>query len=161
MAKPKSRKLKKRSTELAAALEAFEAFQHRLAAAHVADFTALELTMAQAKLLYLVTTAGPLTVSDVGARLGISVSTASGAIDHLVQLGLLARAEDPTNRRQVLVSATKAGVQTLEQMRDLGSRHVAALLEGLSREDLAVVDRAIRLLTDAMPAPPDQTRNPA
>jgi DNA-binding MarR family transcriptional regulator len=161
MAKPKSRKPKKRSAELAAALEAFETFQHRLAAAHVADFTALELTMAQAKLLYVVTSAGPLTVSDIGARLGISVSTASGAVDHLVQLGLVSRADDPTNRRQVLVSMTPLGAQTLEQMRDLGSRHMAALLDGLSPKELATVDRAIRILTDAMPAPADQTRNPA
>jgi DNA-binding MarR family transcriptional regulator len=160
MPKPKSAK-RKHARELAAALEAFETFQQRLAAVHVADFTALELTMAQAKLLYVVISGGPLSVSDIGARLGISVSTASGAVDHLVQLQLLTRAEDPRNRRQVLVSATPAGVQSLEQMRDLGSRHMSSLLEGLTREELAVVERAVRILTAAMPTPVDQTRKPA
>jgi DNA-binding MarR family transcriptional regulator len=158
MTKPKSPK-RKRRTDLEATLEVFETFQHRLAAAHEADFTAIDLTMAQAKLLYVVTSGGSLTMSDVAARLGISVSTASGAVDHLVQLGLLARVEDPTNRRQVLVSVTPLGTQTLEQMRDLGSRHMSILLADLSREDLATVDRAFPILTAAMPAPPDTTRN--
>jgi DNA-binding MarR family transcriptional regulator len=162
MTRPKSpkRPKRKRRLDLEATLEVFETFQHRLAAAHEADFTAIDLTMAQAKLLYVVTSGGSLTMSDVAARLGISVSTASGAVDHLVQLGLLARVEDPTNRRQVLVSVTPLGTQTLEQMRDLGSRHMTILLADLSREDLATVDRAIRILTAAMPAPPDTTRNP-
>jgi hypothetical protein len=38
---------------------------------------------------------------------------------------------------------------------------MAALLDGLSPKELATVHRAIRILTDAMPAPADQTRNPA
>jgi hypothetical protein len=46
-------------------------------------------------------------------------------------------------------------------MRDLGSRHMSSLLEGLTREELAVVERAVRILTAAMPTPVDQTRKPA
>jgi len=132
------------------ALAAFEAFEPRLMAAHVADFTAVEITMAQAKLLYVVMTGGPLSVSEIATRLGISLSTASGAVDHLVQLGMLARADDPKNRRQVRVSMTLAGSRAIEQMRDLGARQLRAVLERLNDRDLRAVERAIRIMTSAL-----------
>jgi DNA-binding MarR family transcriptional regulator len=135
---------------------ALEVLQHRLMAAHVADFTATEVTMAQAKLLYVVISGGPQSVSEIARHLGVSVSTASGAVDHLVQLGLLARMEDPRNRRQARVSATPSGVQTIEQMRDLGARHVGVLLERLDQRDLRTIERAIRVLTDAIPTDQEQ-----
>jgi DNA-binding MarR family transcriptional regulator len=132
-------------------LAALEVLEQRLMAAHVADFTAVEVTMAQAKLLYVVISGGPQSVSEIAGHLGVSISTASGAVDHLVQLGLLARADDPQNRRQVRVSATPEGVQTIEQMRDLGARHFRTLLERLEDRDLRTIERAIRVLTVAIP----------
>jgi DNA-binding MarR family transcriptional regulator len=131
-------------------LAAFEAFEPRLMAAHVADFTALQITMAQAKLLYVVMSGGPLSVSEIATRLGISMSTASGAVDHLVQLEMLARAEEPKNRRQVRVSITPTGTRTIEQMRDLSARQLRALLERLDDKDLKVIERAIRIMTAAL-----------
>jgi DNA-binding MarR family transcriptional regulator len=128
-----------------------EVLEQRLMAAHVADFTAVEVTMAQAKLLYVVISGGPQSMSEIAAHLGISISTASGAVDHLVQIGLLTRTEDPRNRRQVQVSATPEGVQTIEQMRDLGARHFRAVIERLGERDLRTIERAIHVLTDAIP----------
>jgi DNA-binding MarR family transcriptional regulator len=140
------------------ALAALEVLQQRLMAAHVADFTAVEVTMAQAKLLYVVISGGPQSVSEIAGHLGVSISTASGAIDHLVQLGLLARADDPRNRRQVQVSATPRGTQTIEQMRDLGTRHFRTILERLDEHDLRTIERAIRVLTVAIPIEPEKPR---
>jgi DNA-binding MarR family transcriptional regulator len=147
------------SETLEQTLRALAVLEQRLMAAHVADFTAVEVTMAQAKLLYVVISGGPQTMSEIAAHLGISISTASGAVDHLVQMGLLARTEDPRSRRQVQVSATPDGVQAIEQMRDLGARHFRALLGRLAERDLRTVERAIRILTAAIPA--EQQRNPS
>ena len=52
------------------ALAAFEALQQRLMAVHAPEFTALDMTMAQAKLLYVVTAAGELSMSEIAQRLG-------------------------------------------------------------------------------------------
>jgi DNA-binding MarR family transcriptional regulator len=138
-------------------LAALEVLEQRLMAAHVADFTAVEITMAQAKLLYVVISGGPQSLSEIAGHLGISTSTASGAVDHLVQLGLLARTDDPRNRRQVRVSATPKGIQTIEQMRDLGSRHFRNLIERLGERDLRTIERAIRVLTAAIPVTQEST----
>ena len=122
-------------------MRAFEAFQQRLMAVHVTEFTTLDLTMAQAKLLYVVMAAGPLSLGEIASRLRITASTASGAVDHLVGLGLLSRADDPTDRRQLRVSVTGHGRKTIAQMRELSQRQLRALFEVISDADLDVVAR--------------------
>ena len=133
-------------------MEAFAAFEQRLMAVHAPEFTAVDLTMAQAKLLYVVTAAGDLSMSEIAQRLGVTISTASGAVDHLVSVGLLDRIDDPANRRQVRVSVTPFGLETLERLRELSTRQLRALFDLVGDDDLAVVERAIRILTEAVDA---------
>ena len=136
-------------------LEAYAAFEQRLMAVHAPEFTAFDLTMAQAKLLYVVTVSGDLSMSEIAGRLGVTISTASGAVDHLVSAGLLSRVDDPANRRQVQVSVTPHGREALEQMRELTVRQLEELLNPLDDAELAVVERAIRILTHAIASPDD------
>jgi DNA-binding MarR family transcriptional regulator len=133
-------------------IAAFEAFQLRLMAVHVEEFTTLDLTMAQAKLLYVVMAAGELTLSEIASQLRVTASTASGAVDHLVELGLLSRSDDPANRRQLRVSVTPLGTQTIEQVRELTTRQLRALFEVISDADLEVVARATQIMSDAVSA---------
>lgn len=133
-------------------IAAYEAFQQRLMAVHVDEFTTLDLTMSQAKLLYVVMAAGELTLSEIASQLRVTASTASGAVDHLVGLGLISRTDDPTNRRQLRVSATPLGTQTIEQLRELSTRQMRAFFEVISDEDLEVVERSIQILSDAVTA---------
>jgi DNA-binding MarR family transcriptional regulator len=132
------------------ALEAFEVLQQRLMSVHAPEFTAVDLTMAQAKLLYVVTASGDLTMSEIASQLGVTSSTASGAVEHLVSMGLLSRIDDPANRRQVRVSVTPFGLETLEQLRELSTRQLRAMFEIVGDDDLAVIERAIRILSDAL-----------
>jgi DNA-binding MarR family transcriptional regulator len=134
-------------------LAAYEAFEQRLMAVHAPEFTAFDLTMAQAKLLYVVTVAGDLSMSEIAGRLGVTTSTASGAVEHLVSVGLLSRVDDPANRRQVRVSVTPHGRDALEQMRELTVRQLQELLNPLDDAQLDVVEHAIRILTDAIAVP--------
>ena len=137
------------------ALETFEAFQQRLMSIHAPDFAALDVTMAQAKLLYVVAAARELTMSEVAQRVGVTISTASGAVDHLVAAGLLARSDDPANRRQVIVSVTPAGIDSLEQLRELSLRQLRLLLEHVDDDGLAVIEQATRILMAAIEAAPN------
>jgi DNA-binding MarR family transcriptional regulator len=146
------------------ALAAANVFQQRLMAMHATEFTTLDITMAQAKLLYVVASAGELSMSEIALRLGVAVSTSSGAVDRLVELGLLARSDDPTNRRQVRVSITQAGTTTLGHVRELSNRQFRTLLELVSDEDLEIIERATQILADAVSAAtssmPDAQRHP-
>jgi DNA-binding MarR family transcriptional regulator len=139
---------------VARVMAAFEALQQRLMTLHAVEFANLEITMAQAKLLYVVTAAGELSMSETAHGLGITVSTASGAVDRLVELGLLERSDDPTNRRQVRVSVTETGRRTLEQLQDLNTRRLRDLFQRVSDEDLEVVERATLILAEAAAGAP-------
>ena len=75
----------------------------RLADSHAPEFLEIDVTMPQAKLLYLLGAAGELHMSELVARLGVSLSTVSGLVDRVVDHGLATRREDPADRRQVLV----------------------------------------------------------
>jgi DNA-binding MarR family transcriptional regulator len=108
--------------------------------------------MAQAKVLYVVIGAESLRMSELAARLGISMSTASGAVERLVEIGLIERRADPADRRQVIVAATPAGIDVLQRMRELNTRQMRALLQRMSGPDLAVIERSIEIFAAAAEA---------
>lgn len=143
--------------EVAAALErviaVFDRMMHKLMADHAPEMTAIDLTMSQAKALYIVIAGGELRMSDLAARLGITSSTATGLVDRLVDLGLLTRHEEPADRRQVVVAATEQAAATLEHLRELNSRRMREMLDRIAPADLAVVERALRILDAALPEP--------
>jgi len=79
----------------------------------------------------LVTLAGredaePATVKDVAERLGISLASASRAVDTLVRRELATRVEDPDDRRVRRVSLTAEGQGVADEL-------IAARLVGLER----------------------------
>lgn len=86
----------------------------------------------------------------LAVQLGTALSTTSGVVDRLVQIGLLERLEDPTDRRQVLVRATPVAVAQLERMSELGRGRMRELLLRMpTANDIATVGRAIGLMADA------------
>jgi DNA-binding MarR family transcriptional regulator len=97
-------------------------------------------------------------MSEIAQRVGVALSTASGAVDHLVSMGLLDRFDDPANRRQVRVSVTPAGLESLERMRELGIHQLGTMLERVGDADLAIVEQAIRIMTTATATTDDTNR---
>jgi DNA-binding MarR family transcriptional regulator len=130
----------------------FDGLMHRLMATHAPELGLFELTMSQTKALYLVVAAGQLRMSELAGRIGVTSSTATGVVDGLVGHGLLVRHEDPSDRRQVVVTATAEAEATLESFRELSSRRMRELLTHVDAADLAVVEHAIRLLDAAVTA---------
>jgi 4'-phosphopantetheinyl transferase len=142
-----------RATNIAAVervVEAYDRLHRLLAPLHAADLLDLDLTLAQLKTLYVASTTGPIRMSRLAVRLGTALSTTSGVVDRLVQVGLLQRLEDPSDRRQVLVQATPVAVARLDNINELGRERLRELLESIpTADDLAIIERAIELLTDA------------
>ena len=130
----------------------FERLMHRLMATHAPELNTIELTMSQTKAIYLVLAAGQLRMSELAARLGITSSTATGIVDNLVVNGLLVRHEDPSDRRQVVVSATPDAEATVERFRELNSHRLRAMLDLVAPKDLAVIERALTILDAAVAA---------
>lgn len=128
----------------------YEALMHRLIEGHAPDFTEVGITMAQARVLYVVMAAGELRMSELAARLGIGSSSASGLADRLVELRLLVRHDDPADRRQVVVTTTPEAIALMERFRELNQRQLRELLTSLDPDELDIVDRSLEVLGRAI-----------
>ncbi len=73
-----------------------------------------EFTVAQIAALHLVDQQGMMRVSALAEELGLSASAGSRLIDGLVQRGLLARAEDPADRRAKMLTLSAEGRRFIE-----------------------------------------------
>lgn len=146
---------------LARVMAGFDAFMHRMAVTHADEFADIGLTMSQAKVLYLVQAMAPLRMSELAARLGVTLSTTSGLVERLVEAALVVRRDDPADRRQVILTMTETGALRLDRMRELNAGHMRRLLALISDADLVTVERSIQVLTEAADrVRPDPTSNP-
>lgn len=130
----------------------FDTLMHRLMATHAPELSTVEMTMSQTKAMYLVLATGPMRMSELAHRLGVTNSTATGQVDRLVELGLLERHEDSADRRQVVVSATAHGGETLERFRELNSSRMREMLARVDPADLPAIERALLILDAAVQA---------
>ncbi len=138
-----------REAVIARIVATLEAMMHSVASAHAPEFLEVGVTMSQAKVLYLVQAAPGLRMSDLSARLGVSLSTVSGVVDRLVDQGLLNRRDDPADRRHVVLRMTDAGTTQLQLIRELNEGQVRTLLSSIEVADLAVIGQALDLLAAA------------
>lgn len=131
-------------------MAAYDRLHRLLAPMHASDLLDLDLTVGQLKTLYVAAAAGPIRMSELAVRLGTAASTTSEVVERLVQLELLERTDDPSDRRQVLVRATPGARERLDRINELGRDRLRELLVTLpGADDLATIERAIHLLTEA------------
>jgi DNA-binding MarR family transcriptional regulator len=121
----------------------------RLAGGHASEFIEIDVTMPQAKVLYLLAATDGRRMSDLVQLLGVSLSTVSGLVDRVVDHGLVSRREDPADRRHVVVSLTPAGRDFVDRFRELNARQLRDLLVLLDDEGLDHVRRALLVLAAA------------
>ncbi len=131
------------------ALAGYRELVERLSAAQKPEFPDPSVTMAQMRVLMLLSVVGEARMSDLSPKLGISLSTLSSLVDRLVDADLARRREDARDRRNVLVSLTPAGAAVLDNLQELGARHLRELLAHLDEAELRSVNDTIALLVSA------------
>jgi len=122
----------------------------RLISDHAPEFTEVGVTMAQAKVLYVVLAAGHLHMSELASRLGIGASSASEVVERLVELGLLRRVDDADDRRQVVITATPDAAALIERFRELNQRQLREMLGRLDADELAIVAESLEIFHRAI-----------
>ncbi len=144
-------------------LERFHALMRHVAESHAPEFLGTDVTMSQAKALYLLSVRPGATMSAIAAELGVGASAVSGLVDRLVAQGYVERKEDPADRRQQLVTITEAGTTTLDSMREMRAQVTLRLLQGLDADELEAfrisliaLDREVQRLDAPDPTPADR-----
>ena len=80
-----------------------DTYSRRLAVEH-------HITGPQLICLYSIVAEGPLTLSALGKRVSLSMSTVNGIVDRLENKTLVLRERKDKDRRKVLITATQAGI---------------------------------------------------
>jgi len=106
------------------------------------------LTLTQLRVLHFLQRYPRASLSEVADYLDVTRSTMSATIERLVQRGLVNRAEDPQERRRVILTLTAAGLQQLQQVSDATRTKVADALAHLSEPQLRQIIQGLALLGD-------------
>jgi DNA-binding MarR family transcriptional regulator len=123
-------------TTVAAILDRFRGFMRHAPLWQEPGILGVDVTMSQAKCLFITSLHPGLSMSALAAQLRVGLSAASGLVDRLVEHGYLARQEDPADRRQQLVSLTDAGREVVDRFRQFSADRLGELLQGLSPDEL-------------------------
>ena len=131
------------------ALAGYAEIVQLMSATRTPEFPDPSVTMAQMRVLMLLSAVGEARMSDLAHQLGISPSTLSSLVDRLVEAHFVTRRDDVRDRRSVLVSLAPAGNQLLDQFNELGAGALRELLEQIDAKDIVTVNKAIDLLVAA------------
>ena len=88
----------------------------------------------------------PCTVSELAAQLGITLASVTVAVNKLVGKGMLEKVKSPEDGRSVHISLTRDGMRMFRMHRFFHHRMVRDLTDGLTKDELMVLVRAMEKL---------------
>lgn len=109
----------------------------------------VDFTLPQLRLLFHLYTDSDTAMSALAEVLGITMASATGLVDRLVQKGVVERIQVPEDRRIVKCRLTEQGQTAVLALWDSSFDLMKELLEKLSGLELDVIERAIDILLTA------------
>lgn len=113
------------------------------------EWLSLDLTTPQLKVVLLLYLNGPARMSVIASSLGVSLATATGVVDRLVERGMLLRESDPNDRRVVLCRLSDKGDQLIAGLWQKAGERVVIMFKALDRRKLQLVKDALEALLEA------------
>ena len=107
----------------------------------------LDLTITQLKVVLLLFITGHSRMSDIASELGVSLATATGVADRLVERNLLIRNGDPDDRRVVLCQLSNDGEKLIRDLWQLTQKRAGELMSALDTPQLLLISEALQALT--------------
>ncbi|TAN33158.1 MarR family transcriptional regulator [bacterium] len=104
--------------------------------------------MQQLRALYVLRDEEVASVGRLAELFGVGLPATSLLADRLVRAGFVERHEDTADRRRVLLSLTRAGVQLVTDLREGSHSLLRRWMAELPAEDLAALGRGWRALAD-------------
>lgn len=108
------------------------------------------LTLPQVKALVFLYDNGEQSMSELAARLRVTLPSASELVDRLIDRGLVEREIDRGDRRRVLISLTEPAIAYGRRIHDLRRAQVRAALDAMPEHEHDIFLRSIRALVAAL-----------
>jgi DNA-binding MarR family transcriptional regulator len=112
--------------------------------------------MPQFRALVVMASRGSVTLGALADAAGMNLSTASRLCDRLVSMGLLNRADDPANRRQLQLTLTEAGHRVVTRAMDKRRAALQPIMARLPQHSRAQLVELLTEFADAGGEPPDR-----
>jgi len=113
------------------------------------EWLQLDLTMPQLKVVLLLFMNGPVRMSDIASALDVSLATATGVIDRLVEREIVLRENHPDDRRVVLCRLSEKGQKLIGGLWQLARDRLKELLGAIEPVRLRLVIEALEALLQA------------
>jgi DNA-binding MarR family transcriptional regulator len=124
--------------------------------------TARELTVPQMRALMLLRRSPGVGISAVAEHQGIGLASASALVDRLVRRGLVDRAQDPDERRRVVLTLTSDGSARLATAIEGTRHHLARALSERTPAERSAIAGSLALLLDSLGSwDPDPATTPS
>jgi DNA-binding MarR family transcriptional regulator len=109
----------------------------------------LDLTMSQLKVVLLLFLNGPSRMSVIASELGVSLATATGVVDRLVERNIVLREGDPEDRRVVLCRLSEEGEKLINGLWQLARGRTRELLMAIALPQLLLFVEVLEALLQA------------
>ena len=114
------------------------------------EWLSSDITVTQLRLLLVLRAAGPSKMSDIAAKLNVTLPTATVIVRNLVRKNMVERMVHPEDRRLVICKLTGEGQAFIEKIWGFGRFTIGMLLQGLPIEQLQrAVEFADQILKSA------------
>ncbi len=112
------------------------------------------ISLAQFRLLVVLSSRGQRKVTELADALGVNPSTATRAVDRLIEAGLVDRQTNPHSRREMQISLTKSGQRVVREVTRRRREEIAAIVERMPRTHQTGLVRALNAFSQAGGEPP-------
>ena len=120
-------------------LDRFAALMKSLGRMQMKEWLAVDLTMSQMKVLFVLWDRGCASVGALASALGVSLPTMTGILDRLVEHSLVRRQPCPEDRRLVLNCLTDSGTELTGRLRQARRDLLVRIVRRLPEEDLSAL----------------------
>ena len=105
-----------------------------------------QLSRAQLSIMMTLDALGPCRINQLAQAEAIRMPTASNAVHHLENAGMVERVRDTKDRRGVRVELTDKGLSELRRVSDERDQQMAAMFRELNEDELEVGARLVPIL---------------
>jgi DNA-binding MarR family transcriptional regulator len=130
------------------ALAGYKRFHRALLTSTASKWRDLDISMQQLRAIYVLRDEEIATVGRLAELFGIGLPAASILADRLVRAGFVDRNDDPADRRRVLLTLTRAGIQLVTELQEGNHLLMRRWMSRMSPEDLAALTRGWRALAE-------------
>jgi DNA-binding MarR family transcriptional regulator len=117
-------------------------FREVLPLAHK-ELLEMDLTAPQLKVVLLLYLYGSTRMSELAGSLGVTLATATGIMDRLVERGLVTRENQPNDRRVVMCKLSENGLEMTDRLWKTSREKARQLLSGMELSRLQMIDEAL------------------